>query len=51
MHASNNLTIRELPKTKKSSVDEQHPMFKLQKNVCMSLKRNLIKKKNSVWDK
>jgi hypothetical protein len=27
------LTIRELPKTKKTAVDELHPMFKVQRNV------------------
>jgi len=33
MHASSNLTIRELPKTKKTKIDELHPMFKVQRNV------------------
>jgi hypothetical protein len=28
-----NLTIRELPKTKKTAVDEMHPVLKMQKNV------------------
>lgn len=33
MQAPSSLTIRELPKTKKSTIDELHPMFKVQKNV------------------
>lgn len=33
MHASNILTIRELPKTKKMAVDEMHPVLRMQKNV------------------
>lgn len=33
MHNSASLTIRELPKSKKMSVDEQHPIQKMQKNV------------------
>ena len=32
------LTIRELPKTKKTSVDELHPMLKVQKNVPIRIK-------------
>jgi hypothetical protein len=32
------LTIRELPKTKKTTVDELHPMLKVQKNVQIDLK-------------
>ena len=51
MHASNNLTIRELPKTKKTVADEQHPMFKLQKNVRKILVRNFLSRRKSVWDK
>lgn len=35
MHASNTLTIRELPKTKKMAVDELHPVLRMQKNVRM----------------
>lgn len=33
MNKNFNLTINELPKTKKMQVDEQHPMLKLQQNV------------------
>lgn len=35
MHASNTLSIRELPKTKKMAVDELHPVLRMQKNVRM----------------
>lgn len=33
MQGPSAMTIRELPKTKKTSVDELHPMLKVQKNV------------------
>jgi len=36
MQSVSNLTIRELPKTKKTAVDEMHPVFKMQKNVKIS---------------
>lgn len=29
-----NLTINELPKTKKMQVDERHPLLKIQQNVA-----------------
>ena len=51
MHASNNLTIRELPKTKKTAVDELHPMFKLQKNVRKFLSRNFLRRNKNDWEK
>ena len=41
-----NLTIKELPKTKKMQVDEKHPLLKLQQNVrILSNLRNLRMKK------
>lgn len=42
MQASNTMTIRELPKTKKMAVDELHPMLKVQKNVQQMRFRNLL---------
>jgi hypothetical protein len=33
MNSHFNLTISELPKTKKMQVDERHPLLKLQQNV------------------
>jgi hypothetical protein len=36
MQGPSALTIRELPKTKKTTADEQHPMMKLQRNVINS---------------
>jgi hypothetical protein len=40
MHSSTSMTIRELPKTKKMTVDEMHPILKMQKNVHNNLIRN-----------
>ncbi len=45
MHKSNNMTIRELPKTKKTSVDELHPMLKVQRNVYTPSSRNFLSNK------
>lgn len=33
MYSASSMTIRELPKTKKTAVDELHPVLKIQKNV------------------
>jgi len=36
MKSQFNLTINELPKTKKMQVDEQHPLLKLKQNVFIN---------------
>ncbi len=51
MQASNTMTIRELPKTKKMAVDELHPMLKVQKNVQQMRFRNLLLMNNKDWMK
>jgi len=43
------MTIRELPKSKKTSVDELHPMLKVQRNVITCSFRNLRSKKRKKW--
>ena len=45
------LTIRELPKTKKTSIDELHPMLKVQRNVTFNSPRNSLSKKRKRWTK
>ena len=42
MQSLNTMTIRELPKTKKTAVDEMHPMLKIQKNVIKLRFRDLL---------
>ncbi len=46
MNAHFNLTINELPKTKKMQVDERHPLLNLQQNVTYR-----FNDRNSQWMK